>query len=157
MLARDCPQAEVHGLDGDAAVLAMAANKTRQGGIDITWTRGLSFDLPYPDQCFHRVTASLMLHHLNRDQKQRTISEVWRVLRPNGESHIVDFDPPHSLFTAAICLVIRQLEEIADNVDRLLLTLLNKSGFAEVRESGHWTTVLGLLTFLKALKTDVVA
>ena len=154
LLAQSHPQAKLHGLDGDPAVLAIAAAKARRSGMEIAWVHGFSFELPYADAAFHRVTASLMLHHLNRDQKRRTLREMWRVLRPGGELHIVDFGPPRSPLTAGISFVIRHLEEIADHVDGLLPVFMAECGFAECVESGHWATLLGPLSFYRAVRTD---
>jgi hypothetical protein len=39
---------------------------------------------------------ALVLHHLTRVDKQQTMREVVRVLRPGGGLHVVDFGPPRS-------------------------------------------------------------
>lgn len=111
-----------------------------------------SFALPYPDNTFHRVTASLMLHHLNRAQKRRTLAEVQRVLRPGGELHIADFGPPHTLLTQAMSRVTRLLEETADNLDGLLPAFLTESGFSAVAETGHLPSIVGPLSLYRAVK-----
>lgn len=152
LLAQSARQAAVHGLDGDAAVLAIADAKATASGVRITWTQGFSFALPYPDSTFHRVTASLMLHHLNRAQKRRTLAEVHRVLHPGGELHIVDFGPPHTPLTQAMSRVTRLLEETADNLDGLLPTFLAESGFSAVAETGHLTSIVGPLSLYRAAK-----
>lgn len=152
LLAQSARQAAVHGLDGDAAVLAIADAKAIASGVRITWTQGYSFALPYPDSTFHRVTASLMLHHLNRAQKRRTLAEVHRVLHPGGELHIVDFGPPHTPLTQAMSRVTRLLEETADNLDGLLPTFLAESGFSAVAETGPLTSIVGPLSLYRAAK-----
>lgn len=152
LLAQTHPQARLHGLDGDAAVLDIAVAKARRSGVEIAWTQGLSFSLPYPDNTFQRVTASLMLHHLNREQKRRTLREVWRVLSPDGELHIVDFGSPHTPLTQAMSRVTRLLEETADNLDGLLLLFLAESGFSSVAETGHLTSIVGPLSLYRAVK-----
>jgi ubiquinone/menaquinone biosynthesis C-methylase UbiE len=76
------PRAEVVGLDGDDAVLALARDKAARASLGVTFDRGLSFALPYPDASFDRVLSSLLFHHLTRDQKARTLREAIRVLRP---------------------------------------------------------------------------
>ncbi|MBW7883022.1 MAG: class I SAM-dependent methyltransferase [Caldilineaceae bacterium] len=156
LLARAHSQAGLHGLDGDSAVLAIAAAKARHSGVHITWTQGLSHALPYPNNTFQRVTASLMVHHLNRDQKRRTFREVWRVLSPGGELHIADFGPPHSLVTGWMSRIIRRLEETADNLDGLLPFLLAESGFAEIVETGYLTSIVGPLSLYRAVKAPNV-
>lgn len=86
------PKAErLVGLDGDRPVLDLARAKAAEAGITITWQQGMAFDLPYSDDTFDRVLSSLVLHHLITENKQRTLDEVWRVLRPGGELHVIDF------------------------------------------------------------------
>ncbi len=152
LLAQAAPQAKLYGLDGDAAVLAIAEAKAKASRVAITWTQGFSFALPYPDNTFHRVTASLMLHHLNREQKRRTLREVWRVLRPGGELHIVDFGPPHSLLTLWMSRITRHLEETADQLDGMLPAFLAESGFAASSETNHLTTFVGPLSLYRAVR-----
>jgi len=42
--------------------------------------------LPYADNFFDRVLASLLFHHLIREDKLRVLKEALRVLRPSGGS-----------------------------------------------------------------------
>lgn len=146
------PQIVLHGLDGDPAVLAIARRKAHQSNVQITWTQGFSFALLYPDETFERVTASLMLHHLNREQKQRTFGEVWRMLRSGGELHIVDFGPPHTQLTRWVGQITRYLEETADHLDGLLPELIARSGFRETRETSYLNTFVGPLSLYRAVK-----
>ena len=76
------PEAEVTGLDGDPRVLAIGRAKAAKAGAAIILDQGMSFRLPYSDESFDRVLSSLLFHHLNTENKQRTLDEVYRVLRP---------------------------------------------------------------------------
>jgi len=49
------------------------------------------FELPYPDNSFDRVVSSLVFHHLTRENKIHSLKEVFRVLKPQGELHVLDF------------------------------------------------------------------
>lgn len=150
LLAQAHRQTILYGLDGDATVLAIAKAKASQAPI--AWTQGFSFALPYPDNTFHRVTASLMLHHLNREQKRHTLREVWRVLRPSGELHIADFGPPHTQLTFWMSRITRHLEETADNLDGLLPAFLAESGFAKSHETNYLISIAGPLSLYRAVK-----
>lgn len=144
--------AEVVGLDGDRTVLDIAENKAVQAGMAITWQQGMAFALPYPDDIFDRVLSSLVLHHLITENKQRTLDEVWRVLRPGGELHVIDFGPPHGVYGRATSIVVRRLERTLDNIEGRLPVMFQNAGFKQVQETGQITTVFGNLSFYQADK-----
>jgi SAM-dependent methyltransferase len=152
MLKQLHPGAQVTGLDGDQTVLAMAWAKAEQAGLPITWDHGLATELPYAADTFDRVVSSLMLHHLTRAQKKQAFAEVLRVLRPDGEFHLVDFGPPHTFVMRVFARALRRLEETPDHFDGLLPGLLTQAGFSQVSESGHVGTGLGPLSLLQAVK-----
>ena len=45
---------------------------------------------------FDRVLSSIMIHHLKTPDKIKTAQEVFRVLKPGGQLHIIDFGKPSS-------------------------------------------------------------
>lgn len=65
LIKESYPEAEVFGLDGDSEVLKIAKYKSRKANVTINYDYGLSFKLPYPDNYFDRVIASMFIHHLN--------------------------------------------------------------------------------------------
>jgi ubiquinone/menaquinone biosynthesis C-methylase UbiE len=105
------PQIELIGLDGDPAILKIARRKAEAAGVDITWDEGLAYDLPYPAAFFDRVISCLMIHHLTAPNKLMAFREVFRILKPGGEFHILDFGKPSSMLMhlisifAVCCLV----------------------------------------------------
>ncbi|MBI1802614.1 MAG: methyltransferase domain-containing protein [Chloroflexi bacterium] len=144
------PRAEVVGLDGDAQVLELARHKSAQAGVEIVFDVGMAFELPYPDHSFDRVLSSLLMHHLNTQNKQRTLRESRRVLRPGGELHVVDFGRPSNPLAYLISLVMRRLEETTDNIKGLLPQMMREAGFARVAETAHYTTAFGMLALYRA-------
>jgi ubiquinone/menaquinone biosynthesis C-methylase UbiE len=146
------PEAEVIGLDGDLAVLKIARSKANQAGVNITLDYGMAFQLPYPDNSFDRVLSSLVIHHLTTDNKQRAIQEIYRILRPGGELHIVDFGKPKSIYARLIAPIMRRLEEAADNIQGLLPEMMRNAGFQRVEEPAHYTTIVGGLSLFRAKK-----
>jgi len=146
------PDVEVTGIDGDPEVLAIAHDKAARAGVSIQWDSGLAYHLPYADNSFDRVVSSLVIHHLTMPDKQRTFLEVLRVLRPGGELHILDFGKPYNLYTRLVAAVIRHFEETAEQLDGRLPEMLASSGFIELDEIRHFTTVFGPLAALKAAK-----
>lgn len=152
MLKRAHPEAEGTGLDGDPQVLAIARDKSR--GTDIQWDEGLVSSLPYPDSVFDRVVTSLVIHHLVTDDKRRAFKEIYRVLKPNGELHILDFGAPHSSLTRFMTTYMRRLEEAADNFDGQIPLFVTEAGFGEVKEAQNFVTIFGPLSLWRAVKGD---
>lgn len=152
MLKRTHPQAQIIGLDGDSEVLGIARDKTR--GADIQWDEGLASSLPYPDSAFDRVVTSLVIHHLNQEDKRRAFKEVYRVLKPHGELHVLDFGAPHSSLTRFMTTYMRRLEETADNFDGMIPRFMAEAGFGSVSEAQNFVTIFGPLSLWRAVKGD---
>ncbi len=150
MLKRAHPETEVTGLDGDPQVLDIAREKSI--GTNIQWDEGLASSLPYPDSVFDRVVTSLVIHHLVTDDKRRAFKEIFRVLKPHGELHVLDFGAPHSSLTRFMTSYMRRLEETADNFNGLIPRFVTEAGFGEVKEAQHFITVFGPLSIIQAIK-----
>ncbi len=152
MIKQSCPGADVVGLDGDPQVLALARAKASAAGAAITFDQGLATTLPYADGAFDRVLSSLVLHHLTTDDKQAALGEAWRVLRPGGELHILDFGPPQNAPAWVISLVFRRLERTADNIAGRLPEMLRQAGFSAVSQTEQHMTILGTLALYRGRK-----
>ena len=153
MLAGGQPDAAVVGLDVDARILALARDKAARAGVAVEWVQGSAIDLPFPPASFDRVTSSLMLHHLTTPEKRAALASIRRVLRPGGSLHVADFGRPHTAYTRMAAALFRYFdgpERTAANLDGQLPALMPEAGFAEVRETEHWTTAFGTLTFTRA-------
>ncbi len=145
------PQAQVVGLDGDPEVLETARSKAAKAGVNITFDQGMTFALPYPDGSFDRVLSSLMFHHLNRENKYKTMSQVLRVLRPGGEFLLADLGKQHGL-AYLIGLILARLEEGVDNVKGLLPGMLREVGFEQVEEVARFRMPYGSVSFYRGAK-----
>jgi len=110
----------------------------------------MSFDLPYPDTSFDMVLTSFMLHHLERDDKQKTAMEVFRALRPGGQLFGVDFVELQNFSGKAIRSMMRRDERIADNFDGFLPIMFREAGFKDYLETGHY--VFGTISLFQTSK-----
>jgi SAM-dependent methyltransferase len=93
-LGRERAGVDLVGLDPDERALAIARRKARRAGVAVDWRRGFAEELPFPDASVDRVFSSLMLHHLDPAAKEQLLTEVRRVLRPEGVLVLADM-PGH--------------------------------------------------------------
>lgn len=136
-----CPDVDVVGVDPDDKALARATRKARRVGASIQLDRGFSDALDYPDASFDRVLSSFMLHHLERGEKERTLDEIRRVLKPGGSLHLLDFGGPESPRRRR---GLHLHHRLADNDERTVLGRLRDHGFADARKTAE-RTVLKLI------------
>jgi ubiquinone/menaquinone biosynthesis C-methylase UbiE len=149
MLKRRYPSALISGLDIDPVILAIAQRKA--ASLAVWWICASALELPFADDSYDRVVTSLVLHHLTTSGKQQAMAEIYRILRPGGQLHVVDFGPPHWLYSRAIASLMRRLEEVADNLDGYLPSLFAETGFDTLTYSAPLSTIFGDL-YLYALE-----
>ncbi len=147
------PDVRIRGLDGDPAIIAQAKRKAGRAGIEVAFDEGLSYDLPYGDASFDGVLSSLFFHHLVLRDKERTITEIVRVLRPGGELHVADFGEPHSFTERVGAVGIRRFdgdEPTRDNLAGRLPELFEVGGLEEAGERARVSIPLGAISLYSA-------
>lgn len=148
MIKRAQPEAEIIGLDADSEILGIARKKAEQARIPLLFQQGMSFDLPFSDHSFDHVFSSLFFHHLTLEMKQKTLQEVFRVLRPKGEMHVVDFGKPyhHGIHLNFLFFqLLGNFKRTKGHTKELLPDLFCETGFESISQTGQYNTILGTL------------
>ena len=145
LIKRAYPGVTVVGLDPDPKALARARRKARQSGAAIQFDQGFSDNLPYHDASFDRVFSSFMFHHLAADERGKTLREVWRVLKPGGSLHLVDFTGPDAHNHGALLHAPHSSERMKDNSEDRILTLLSQAGFLKAAKVATGAMLFGRL------------
>ena len=159
LLKQKQPKAQIVGIDGDSKILEIARTKARKAGLEIQFVEGMSFDLPYTNESFDRVTSSLFFHHLTRENKAKTLREVRRVLKPNGEFHVADWGLPASWLMRGSSYLIQLLdgfETTADSFDGLLPQLMADAGLASIEETAHFNSSFGTIRLHKCSRQVIL-
>jgi ubiquinone/menaquinone biosynthesis C-methylase UbiE len=123
------PDVNVVGLDPDPKALARAKRKAERAAVSIRLDQGFSNELPYPDASFNRVFSTFMFHHLQMDEKEKTLCEVRRVLTPGGSLHMLDFAGPEANGCGLLTRYFQSSHRLKDNSEERILTLMNRAGF----------------------------
>jgi ubiquinone/menaquinone biosynthesis C-methylase UbiE len=143
MVRRLFPEVAVVGLDPDPKALARARRKAEREAASIELDQGFADSLPYPDASFDRVLSSMMFHHLEGAQKEKTLSEARRVLKPGGSLHLLDFAGPEDS-DGFLARLFHSSHRLQDNTEGRILGLMSRAGFAEPKKVGQ-----GALLFLR--------
>ncbi|MDG6103713.1 class I SAM-dependent methyltransferase [Dactylosporangium aurantiacum] len=138
-LVRRSPTVEAIGIDPDAASLRRARAKAARAGLQISFERAYAGRLPLPDGSVDRVLSSLMLHHLDDDERGRALREVRRVLRPGGQLHVVDIAGGHG----------RHPRLAAVQPERVIAAMA-AAGLSDPAVDGHGRVRFGRVAFYRA-------
>ena len=96
MLARECEQSAVTGIDLSEQMLAIGRQKVSQAGLEqrITLMQGDAENLPAEDNSFDAVTVAFGVR--NFEDLARGVAEIHRVLRPGGIVCVLEFGMPRN-------------------------------------------------------------
>jgi ubiquinone/menaquinone biosynthesis C-methylase UbiE len=136
---------DVVGLDPDPKALARAKRKFERSAIPIRFDQGFADELPYPEASFDRVFSTFMFHHLPANKREKTLSEVRRVLAPGGSFHLLDFTPPEANSHGLLVRFFHSNERLKDNSEERILSLMNQAGFVSCEKVREGTMVFGIL------------
>lgn len=123
LLKRRAPEARIVGLDPDPEVLATAAKKASEAGVEIEWRRGFARDAATMGE-FDQIVSTLVFHQVPPAEKLAGIRAMFSAVRPGGFVHIADYcRQPDWL--------MRQLFRIIQAVDGKPNTQANVDGAVE--------------------------
>jgi len=118
------------GVDSSSEMLAAARHRLPEWELVAADARAL----PFTDDSFDVVTASYVLHVLDRGDRARVLEEIYRVLRPDGRLATVT---PALQRTALGRLLLRPVAAVAERSSSLASGLRSLDPRAEIGE--HFT------------------
>ena len=152
LIKKSQPGADVIGIDRDRKIIEVAELKTRKEGVNIPLFDAVVFDLPCRDNYFDRVFASMLFHRLTTKDKILAAEEMYRILNPGGELHVADFGRPQNALMACVSRIMRNFEEVDDNIQGLLPHIVYAADFEHIETTTEFMTIFGTSSLLKAKK-----
>lgn len=153
LIAEKSPKHTVIGLDADQTALDISQKKVIGKDLNISFRQGFGQKMPFDENSFDIVVSSLFFHHLNSSAKLATLTEIRRLLKPDGTLIIADWGKPTSIFQRILFFVVQVLdgfETTKDNVDGVIPSLVVESGFTHVSDLNIVPTPLGTIRLIEA-------
>jgi ubiquinone/menaquinone biosynthesis C-methylase UbiE len=136
------PSVNIVGLDPDPKALARASQKAANAQVSLRFDRGFADALEYPSDTFDVVFSSFMFHHLESSNREKTLREVTRVLKPGGRFFLLDFEASNS--GHGLMHLFHRRERLHDNSEDRILTLMQCAGFTEYKKRENLPVFWGL-------------
>ena len=147
------PGAGAFGVDGDSRMVGRARAKLHTAGATPHVVVALAQEMPLAARSFDRILSTLFFHHLPTATKPAVLQEAFRVLRPRGELHVMDFGRPSGWPRWTIFTFLRAfdgLDHTADNAQGLLPRRMEEAGFEDVQEVARIDTLVGTMAYYRA-------
>ncbi len=135
------PGITVTGLEPDPNALARAARQARRAGVAVRFRRGFSDQLPFVDGSFDRVSITFMFSLLPLVEKETTLCEVRRVLRPGGSFHLFDMVRNPPLSSLSWRWLQARLGQSGQRfqvcTEEEIVALMHRAGLTDARKTGE--------------------
>lgn len=137
LIKRGIPAGNLTGLDPSINMLDIAAQNLPQ---DISLVMNKAAKMPFADESFHLVIATMVLHAMDDQEASATMGRVSEVLKPGGEFFFIDNDPTAEAEENGLNHWVTKrspwdtnLQVFKHDVDRLLETVAPSHGLECVR------------------------
>jgi len=145
------------GIDINQDMLKIAIkNRTRQNAVNVSYQLADAANLPFPDDYFDYATISFALHDKENTVRYQIISEMKRIVKPDGSLILIDYQVP--LPRNAWAVLVRAIEFLAGGYHYLgFKDYLANGGLEDIlknhglREECRTTLKSGLLVATKAV------
>jgi ubiquinone/menaquinone biosynthesis C-methylase UbiE len=135
------PSGKVYGIDVIPGMIELSRRKAEQAQADIPFQLGSIDDIPFPAVQFDAVMCSFMIFHMSEMVRRKGITEIYRVLKPQGRLLVLDLALPTQPLPRAIARAL--FGGMLQHDLRELLPLMEASGFSDIEIAQARFRVLG--------------
>ena len=136
------PSGKVFGIDIIPGMIELSQQKAAQANLDVNFQLGSIDDIPFSANQFDVVMCSFMIFHMSDMVRRKGITEIYRVLKPQGRWLVLDLALPTQPLQRAIAQ--RLLGGMLQPDLRELRPLMEASGFSDVEIAPVKFRILGL-------------
>ena len=136
------PSGKVVGIDVIPGMIELSQQKAAQANVDVAFQLGSMDDIPFPASQFDAVLCSFMIFHMSEMVRRKGITEIYRVLKPQGRLLVLDLALPPQPLPRAIARAL--FGGMLQHDLRELLPLMETSGFSDIEIAQARFRVLGL-------------
>jgi len=160
-LNRLAPEADIIGIDPDAAALERAHAKVDSGSRSLRFLEGFLSEAALPlNWKPTKIISSLVLHQTSKTTKRQILHAMHDLLDEKGEIHIADYGFQKGLVMRALFrLTVQMLDGVADtqpNADGILPELMREAGLT-VDETRTLVTPTGSISLYRATPRGLLA
>lgn len=146
------PSGKVFGIDIIPGMIERSIQKAAQAALDVTFQLGNIEAIPFPENQFDVVMCSFMIFHMSEKVRRKGITEIYRVLKPQGKFLALDLGlPTHSVSKMVVKTFLGFM--LQHNLQELV-PLMEEAGFLGTKVLPAKYRVLGLpiLSFVSGSK-----
>jgi ubiquinone/menaquinone biosynthesis C-methylase UbiE len=146
------PTGKVFAIDIIPGMIEVSRKKAAQANLDVTFQEASVEAIPFPDQHFDVVICSFMIFHMSEKVRRKGITEIYRVLKPEGKLLVLDLSLPPGRISRMILRLL--LGFMLKHDLKELQPMLESAGYSKVEISRAKYRVFGLplLSYLLGFK-----
>ena len=142
------------GLIGvDISESAIEAANIKAQHLPVTFLKASADDLPFHSSRFDKCFISFGLHHISEMGRNKVLTEVNRVLEPEGILYIIDYNLPDKGLRRLAAITFAKLDESKEAYKMLkegsLIREIGQAGFETVRRDLTCQDIVQLLAVAK--------
>lgn len=151
------PGATLYGVDPDDDHLELAREKTGSSVASIKLLKEFGESLPFEDESFDVVTATLVLSSVPERVSTNILTEALRILRPGGRLLAADWCHPDSVWLNLLTLPGRLALSLMEGhakpfSERQLASQLSLAGYVEVERLKSYRGLTGEIDLVRGEK-----